>query len=42
MIGLRNVLVHNYLDLDRKIVHEVLQKGLPDIAALRQTFALFL
>ncbi len=42
MIGFRNVLVHEYLDIDRKIVHEVLQHRLEDIEALKQVFAQFL
>ena len=42
MIGFRNVLVHDYVDLDREIVHRVLQQDLDDIAALRRVFAQFL
>lgn len=42
MIGFRNVLVHDYVDLDRKIVHQVLQQDLDDIAALQRVFAQFL
>jgi uncharacterized protein YutE (UPF0331/DUF86 family) len=42
MIGFRNILVHDYLDLDREIVYRVLQEGLEDIAALRRSFAQFL
>ncbi|MCX7689441.1 DUF86 domain-containing protein [Thermoflexus sp.] len=42
MIGFRNVLVHEYLDLDRRIVYEVLQSGLEDFERLRRFFASFL
>ncbi len=39
MIGFRNVLVHAYLDIDLRIVYDVLQRGLEDIEELRQAFA---
>jgi uncharacterized protein YutE (UPF0331/DUF86 family) len=39
MIGFRNVLVHDYLDVDRRLVYEVLQQRLGDIEALRPVFA---
>lgn len=39
MIGFRNVLVHDYLDVDRRLVYEVLQGRLGDFEALRQVFA---
>jgi uncharacterized protein YutE (UPF0331/DUF86 family) len=42
MIGFRNILVHEYLDLDRRIVYEVLQHGLGDLERLRDFFASFL
>jgi uncharacterized protein YutE (UPF0331/DUF86 family) len=42
MVGFRNILVHDYLDIDRRIVYEVLQHGLEDLEALRQVFARFL
>jgi uncharacterized protein YutE (UPF0331/DUF86 family) len=42
MIGFRNVLVHEYLEIDRGIVFDVLQNHLSDIEALRQVFAQFL
>jgi uncharacterized protein YutE (UPF0331/DUF86 family) len=42
MIGFRNVLVHEYLDVDRKIVYDVLQHHLGDLRALRRMFAQFL
>ncbi len=42
MIGFRNVLVHDYLDVDRRLVHQVLQERLGDIEALRPVFAALL
>lgn len=42
MIGFRNALVHDYLDIDRRIVYEALQGGLEDLEALRAVFARFL
>ena len=42
MIGFRNVLVHDYLDLDRKVVYRVLHENLGDIEALRDVLAQFL
>ncbi|MCX7854958.1 MAG: DUF86 domain-containing protein [Anaerolineae bacterium] len=42
MIGFRNALVHDYLDIDRRIVYEALQEGLEDLEALREVFARFL
>ncbi len=42
MIGFRNTLVHEYIDIDRKIVYEVLRDGLRDIEELRRVFAQFL
>lgn len=42
MIGFRNILVHDYLELDRRRVYEVLQSGLADLAALQRVFARFL
>jgi len=42
MIGFRNALVRDYLDVDRRIVYEVLQNGLGDLEALRNVFARFL
>ena len=42
MIGFRNTPVHEYLDLDRRIVHEVLQHGLGDLERLWDFFASFL
>lgn len=42
MIGFRNILVHGYLDVDRRIVYQVLQEDLEDLEALRRVFAQFL
>lgn len=42
MIGFRNVLVHEYVELDREIVYDVLQNRLDDIRALQRVFAEFL
>jgi len=39
MIGFRNVLVHDYLDVDRTLVYEALQQRLGDIESLRRVFA---
>ncbi|MEA3238388.1 MAG: DUF86 domain-containing protein [Candidatus Bipolaricaulota bacterium] len=42
IIGFRNILVHEYLDVDRKIVHEVLQHQLKDLRVTKQALAQFL
>lgn len=42
MIGFRNVLVHDYLDIDRTIVYEAVQHRLDEIERLRSVFARFL
>jgi len=42
MIGFRNILVHEYLEVDRKIVYDVLQHGLNDLEEIKQALALFL
>ncbi|MCP4424661.1 MAG: DUF86 domain-containing protein, partial [Chloroflexi bacterium] len=42
MIGFRNILVHQYIDIDRKIVYDVLQNNLEFIENLRKVFAQFL
>lgn len=39
MIGFRNVLVHDYLDVDRRLVYEAVRQRLVDIEALRRVFA---
>jgi uncharacterized protein YutE (UPF0331/DUF86 family) len=38
MIGFRNTLVHEYIDIDRTIVFETLQHGLGDIEQLQKVF----
>ena len=42
MIGFRNILVHEYLDVDRGIVYKVLQHQLGDLRALKQALSQFL
>ena len=42
MIGFRYLLVHEYLDVDRRIVHEVLHRHLADLQAIVRIFAQFL
>ena len=42
MIGFRNTLVHDYVEIDRKIVYEILRDNLKDIEQLRKVFAQFL
>lgn len=42
MIGMRNILVHEYLDIDRKLVYKALTDQLKDFVALRKAFARFL
>ncbi len=39
MIGFRNILVYEYLDLDRRIVYEVLRSGLENLERLQRFFA---
>ena len=42
MIGFRNVLVHQYTDIDRTIVYDVLHNQLGAFQALRRFFAKFI
>jgi uncharacterized protein YutE (UPF0331/DUF86 family) len=42
MIGFRNILVHEYLEVDRNIVYDVVQNKLADLNELKQVFAGFL
>jgi uncharacterized protein YutE (UPF0331/DUF86 family) len=42
MVGFRNILIHDYLEVDRKIVYDVLQNRLNDLEELKQVFATFL
>ena len=42
MIGFRNTLVHEYIEIDREIVYQVLRENLADIEGLMQVFAKYL
>ncbi|WP_297527230.1 type VII toxin-antitoxin system HepT family RNase toxin [Thiohalobacter sp.] len=42
MISFRNILVHAYLELDRRHVHEIIQNHLDDFRAVQRAFARFL
>lgn len=42
MVGFRNILVHDYLEIDRRIVYDVLQTRLADLDELKEVFAAFL
>lgn len=42
MIGFRNILVHEYLEVDRTIVHDVVCNRLTDLNELKRVFAAFL
>jgi uncharacterized protein YutE (UPF0331/DUF86 family) len=42
MIGFRNILVHEYTELDRSIVYEVVCERMEDFGALGKVFAEFL
>ena len=42
MIGFRNTLVHEYIEIDRQIVYDVLQNSLPDIESFKRIFAKYL
>ena len=42
MIGFRNILVHEYLEIDREVVYQVLQERVGDLSDLRQVFARYL
>lgn len=42
MIGFRNVLVHDYADIDQRIVYDILQSRLQDIEDLKRFFATYL
>ena len=42
MTGFRSILVHDYLDVDRRIVYRVLHEDSEDLEALRRVFAQFL
>ncbi|MCP4600357.1 MAG: DUF86 domain-containing protein [Proteobacteria bacterium] len=42
MIGFRNTLVHDYVEIDREIVFDILQNGIEDIERLERVFTKFL
>lgn len=42
MIGFRNALVHAYMDIDRKMVYDIIQGNLDDIRRLMKTLSRFL
>ena len=42
IIGFRNTLVHEYIEIDRNIVYQVLQNDLQDLETLIRIFAQFL
>ena len=42
MIGFRNILVHDYLVIDRQAVYDVLQNNLDDFEEIKKSFAKFL
>jgi uncharacterized protein YutE (UPF0331/DUF86 family) len=42
MIGFRNALVHDYTDIDRKVVYDILQNEVVDLEELKKVFAQFL
>ena len=42
MIGFRNTLVHDYTDIDKRIVYRVLQENLGDLKEIRAVFAGYL
>ena len=42
MIGFRNTLVHEYIDVDLDIVYDILQKGLEDIEQIKKKLAKYL
>ena len=42
MIGFRNTLVHDYVEIDRRIVYDVLQNHIEDFEKIKRVFAQFL
>ena len=42
IIGFRNILVHDYLDIDKKRVYEILNQNLSDLKLILQKYANFL
>jgi uncharacterized protein YutE (UPF0331/DUF86 family) len=39
IIGFRNILVHDYLDIDKEIVYQVLDENLSDIKSILRNYA---
>jgi uncharacterized protein YutE (UPF0331/DUF86 family) len=42
MIGFRNTLVHEYIEVDLDIVYDVLQNGMDDLEAIKSKLAVYL
>jgi uncharacterized protein YutE (UPF0331/DUF86 family) len=42
MIGLRNILVHDYLDINHAIVHELIQSRMDDFESIKAFFTQYL
>ncbi|MEJ5223443.1 MAG: DUF86 domain-containing protein [Anaerolineales bacterium] len=42
MIGLRNILVHDYMEIDHALVHKIIQNNLGDFTRLKAFFAQYL
>lgn len=42
MIGLRNILVHDYLDVNHRVIYDILRSRLNDLKHLRDFFAEYL
>ena len=42
MIGFRNTIVHDYLEIDRKLVYNIVQHHMSDIDDIRRVLAEFL
>lgn len=42
MVGLRNILVHDYLEIDLKTIYEILQNRLTDFDVFRRHIAIFI
>jgi uncharacterized protein YutE (UPF0331/DUF86 family) len=42
MIGLRNILMHDYLDINHAIVHELIQSRMDDFESIKAFFAQYI
>jgi uncharacterized protein YutE (UPF0331/DUF86 family) len=42
MIGLRNILVHDYLQINHTLIYNILQNQLKDITALKEFFTRYI